>query len=667
MTDQDIPDIQIDCVGMAICPRCAVTVDLSAVEAFESAHCHACNTRFVAPGKIGQYILLKQLRRDEIGATYRGFDTAMSRHVQVNVMRRSLGQDAEQVEAFLAEARALALLDSRNTPRAFFVGDEGGRPYSVTELIVGDSLETVLTSGKPLNETAVLETAIALADVLGTLARLHLVHGDIRPENVIFASQPKGLVKLIHFRFANYTPGRTTQGTPPVQLCYASPEHMEGKAIDTRSDMFSLGAVLFRALTGHKPFPDTGPRATPQARRHADAPNALTHRPMLRQETADVLRAMLQSDPAKRPLNSTILLRSLRAALEASKRPKLPAGAESIPPASDQARPAPRPRAPAGTDAASALAAMGATRRPGPQIKPDTSYPLNRRAMRRTRPAPAPARTFVRPTRPASEPNQAPPPGHDHTKAAPRTTGDAVETTVSPPRSIEDRIVQAMAVCAAAIGVIVAIVAIISDPSGVIGGGGQSPGGSGDLLPTPPGHVIPARFGGMVGLGTYKTAAEFKDVTVARGSQVLVAAVAAPGAREQWRSVNNSVWKRRPDNVTYVQNDPALIDAFVIVGDVSWSDYTLALKARKTAGAEGFHIPFRWVDKDNFFVWDIGGRGNTRHYVERRRNGGKMFPITGMRNGKVETGKWYDIRIELKGPNIRCYLDGKLIHDISQK
>ncbi len=116
ITDEEIPDIQVDCVGMTICPRCAVTVDLSAVTAFESAHCHACNTRFVAPGKMGQYILLKQLRRDEAGATYRGFDTAMSRHVQVNVMRRSLRQDDDAVESFLAEARALALLDSRNTP-----------------------------------------------------------------------------------------------------------------------------------------------------------------------------------------------------------------------------------------------------------------------------------------------------------------------------------------------------------------------------------------------------------------------------------------------------------------------------------------------------------------------------------------------------------------------
>ena len=93
-------------------------------------------------------------------------------------------------------------------------------------------------------------------------------------------------------------------------------------------------------------------------------------------------------------------------------------------------------------------------------------------------------------------------------------------------------------------------------------------------------------------------------------------------------------------------------------GNKDWTDYTFSLKARKLGGAEGFLILFRVKDENQKSWWNIGGWGNTRHAIEIGGEVGRSVP------GRIETGRWYDIRIELAGSSIKCYLDGKLVHDV---
>jgi alpha-L-arabinofuranosidase len=94
-------------------------------------------------------------------------------------------------------------------------------------------------------------------------------------------------------------------------------------------------------------------------------------------------------------------------------------------------------------------------------------------------------------------------------------------------------------------------------------------------------------------------------------------------------------------------------------GQPGWSNYTFSLKARKLGGAEGFLIPFLVKDEEAKAWWNIGGWGNVRHGIELDGIAGADVP------GSIETGRWYDIRIEVKGANVRCFLDDKLIHDVS--
>jgi alpha-L-arabinofuranosidase len=181
-------------------------------------------------------------------------------------------------------------------------------------------------------------------------------------------------------------------------------------------------------------------------------------------------------------------------------------------------------------------------------------------------------------------------------------------------------------------------------------------------------HVLPTRvqspnaltdiYRGAVGLGTWETQAEFRNLKVvsARGETLLMADFGQGAAG--WRTVRGA-WQATEGG--YRQTELAQ-DCRAVAGDPTWTDYTITLQARKLGGAEGFLIMFRVRDDDNWYWWNIGGWGNTRHAVERSIGGSKMLACPQVA-GSIETGRWYDIRIEVQGARIRCYLDGQLIHD----
>lgn len=164
---------------------------------------------------------------------------------------------------------------------------------------------------------------------------------------------------------------------------------------------------------------------------------------------------------------------------------------------------------------------------------------------------------------------------------------------------------------------------------------------------------------GKVGLGTWDTQAEYKDVRVTKDSKVLFESdfIGRPG---DW-TASGGDWIVVDGAYRQAADGP---DRRSIAGDSSWKDYKITLKARKVGGDEGFLILFYVKNQDNWFWWNVGGWGNTRHAIEWSDKGSKSIvgaPVA----GKVVTGQWYDVSIELNGRNIRCSLDGKLIHDVN--
>lgn len=166
-------------------------------------------------------------------------------------------------------------------------------------------------------------------------------------------------------------------------------------------------------------------------------------------------------------------------------------------------------------------------------------------------------------------------------------------------------------------------------------------------------NAVAVPDGGAVGVGTWQTQAEFKDIKVTRHGETL----AAPALNDTqgWKLLGDGQWQATGGVLR--QTSPAA-NVRAIFGDRTWTDYTLSLKARKLGGAEGFLILFGVGSETAKSWWNLGGWGNTALGLELEH--AKAPPRA---PGKIETGRWYDIRVEFQGKHIQCYLDGQLIHD----
>ena len=161
----------------------------------------------------------------------------------------------------------------------------------------------------------------------------------------------------------------------------------------------------------------------------------------------------------------------------------------------------------------------------------------------------------------------------------------------------------------------------------------------------------PVVVSGQIGVGTWADTAEFKDVRVEKDGKTLFESDFSTNA-DGWNpeggrwSVQNGVYRQGRTG-----------QGFSYFGSENWSDYTMTLKARNTGGSEGFLIIFGRKNGERYW-WNLGGWGNTQDAIEFNQT-----PIGSPVPAKIERDRWYDVKIELAGPRIRCYLDGKLIHD----
>lgn len=161
----------------------------------------------------------------------------------------------------------------------------------------------------------------------------------------------------------------------------------------------------------------------------------------------------------------------------------------------------------------------------------------------------------------------------------------------------------------------------------------------------------PVVVAGQIGVGTWADTAEFKDVRVEKDGKTFYASDFAKGA-DDWQS-DNGRWS--VEDGAYRQGRRG--QGFSYFGDENWSDYTLTLKARKLSGAEGFMVVFGRKPAERYW-WNLGGWGNSQHGIEFNQT-----PVGQPVRGRIETNRWYDVKIELAGKQIRCHLDGELIHD----
>ena len=199
------------------------------------------------PDAIAHYKVLEPLGTGGLGDVFRARDTRLGRTVAVKVLPPAIARDPAQLAALRDTVGGLVSLSHPNIAMLFEMGEDDGRPYVVFEFVQGEPLASLI-NGHPLNLRRALEFGINLADALADAHAAEMVHGDIRPDTIMIT--PKDRAKFMNFGLARFTGGgsnRRNVGSP-----YVAPEEQAGQASDTRSDIYSLGAVMFEVLTGRQ-------------------------------------------------------------------------------------------------------------------------------------------------------------------------------------------------------------------------------------------------------------------------------------------------------------------------------------------------------------------------------------------------------------------------------
>ncbi len=290
--------------------------------------------------RLGPYEVSGVLGAGGMGEVYRARDTRLGRDVALKVLPADVAGDPERRRRFEIEARAVAALNHPGLLALFDVGEADGVAFLVTELLEGETLRSRLERGPVAFERAV-EWGAAAADALAAAHERGIVHRDLKPENLFLTRD--GRLKILDFGLAKEltaTPvgsenvtlsAPTAAGVVLGTLGYLSPEQARGEPVDGRSDIFSLGCVLYEALTGHRPFGGKTAQDHIAAVLRDDPPDAASIRADAPAGLTRVVQRCLAKAPEQRFQSTSDLAFALRSTALAS--------AQSV------ATPRPRPRA----------------------------------------------------------------------------------------------------------------------------------------------------------------------------------------------------------------------------------------------------------------------------------------------------------------------------------
>jgi eukaryotic-like serine/threonine-protein kinase len=260
---------------------------------------------------VTHYRILDKIGEGGMGVVYRAEDTRLGRQVAVKFLSAKLAQDPLALERFQREARAASSLNHPNICALYDVGRHGDQPFLVMELLAGTTLRQRI-SGSPLPLDTLLDLASQIADALDAAHSVGIVHRDIKSSNIYVTDRGQvkildfGLVKLLH-------PGEpaagvatettrvhaiqaTETGLTLGTLAYMSPEQARGEEIDNRSDLFSLGVVLYEMATGREPFAERTSVLTLDAILHLVPPAPSTINPRIPAELDRIIGKALEKD-----------------------------------------------------------------------------------------------------------------------------------------------------------------------------------------------------------------------------------------------------------------------------------------------------------------------------------------------------------------------------------
>lgn len=261
-----------------------------------------------------RYIIERPLGTGGMASVYLSWDEMLRRSVAVKVLHPSYAADSLFIERFKREAEATAKLSHANIVTIYDWGTDAGIYYIVMEYMPGQNLKMLLQEHGPLPEAEVVAIARQIAAALDVAHEQGIVHRDITPQNILIT--PEGIVKVADFGIAyaagttHLTIAQTVMGT--VQ--YISPEQVLREPVDGRTDLYSLGIVLYELLTGCVPFIGDSVAAVALQHAYDHAPSPRTQRPDISAEMETIICKALEKDPAKRYQTAAELQVALAAA-----------------------------------------------------------------------------------------------------------------------------------------------------------------------------------------------------------------------------------------------------------------------------------------------------------------------------------------------------------------
>ncbi len=266
----------------------------------------------------GRYRIDGRLGTGGMAIVYSGTDLLLRRRVAIKVLRDQYSGDDGFVQRFSYEAQAAAKLSHPNIVNVFDFGSEGTDYFIVMELMEGETLADVLRDEKTIPEPVAIDYATQIAAGLAYAHRQGLLHRDVKPANILVT--PDDVVKLSDFGIARAVAenaaGVTQPGMVMGSVAYISPEQAQGHELDERSDLYSLGVVLYQMIVGRLPFSGETPVAV--ALKHVSEPAPLIDRSTgtVSPALATIIDRLLHKAPADRYASATELARALREARE---------------------------------------------------------------------------------------------------------------------------------------------------------------------------------------------------------------------------------------------------------------------------------------------------------------------------------------------------------------